>query len=78
MGPNDARGAGVKNQGDWRKVRVTAPNLADNLVVDLRNVRSAEPGRMTFTVFLAFDARVDYRHEKWEAGVRLFDTSARA
>ena len=69
---------GVKKQGDWRKVRVTAPNLADNLVVDLRNVQSAEPGRITFTVFLAFDARVDYRHEKWEAGVRLYDTSARA
>jgi hypothetical protein len=69
---------GEKNQGDWRKVRVTAPNLPDNLIVDLRNVRPAEPGHMTFTVFLAFDARVEYRHQKWEAGVRLYDASARA
>jgi hypothetical protein len=69
---------GEKNQGDWRKVRVTAPNLPDNLIVDLRNVRPAEPGRMTFTVFLAFDARVEYQHQKWEAGVRLYDASVRA
>jgi hypothetical protein len=69
---------GEKNQGDWRKVRVTTPNLPDNLIVDLRNVHPAEPGRMTFTVFLAFDARVEYQHQKWEAGVRLYSTSARA
>jgi hypothetical protein len=69
---------GEKNQGDWRKVRVTAPNLADNLIVDLRNIRPAEPGRMTFTVFLAFDARVEYQHQKWEVGIRLYDASARA
>jgi hypothetical protein len=69
---------GEKNQGDWRKVRVTAPNLPDNLIVDLRDVRPAEPGRMTFTVFLAFDARVEYQHQKWEAGMRLYDASARA
>jgi hypothetical protein len=69
---------GDKNQGDWRKIRVTAPNLPDNLIVDLRNVRRAEPGRMMFTVFLAFDGRVEYLHQKWEAGVRLYDTSARA
>jgi hypothetical protein len=69
---------GEKNQGDWRKVRVTTPNLPDNLIVDLRNVRPAEPGRMTFNVFLAFDARVEYEHQKWETGVRLYSASARA
>ena len=33
---------------------------------------------MTFTVFLAFDARVDYKHQKWEVGIKLYDASARA
>jgi hypothetical protein len=67
-----------KKQGDWRRIRVTAINLADSLVVDLRDVRPIEPGRMTFRVFVAFDARVNYQHQKWEAGIRLYDGSARA
>ena len=68
---------GLKNQGDWRKLRVTAPNLADNLILDLRDVKPIEPGRMTFVVFLAFDGRAYYQHQKWEAGVKLYDGSAR-
>ena len=50
----------------------------DTLVLDLRNVQVAEPGRLTFTVFISFDARVEYTRQRWEAGVKLFDASARA
>jgi hypothetical protein len=67
-----------RNQGVWRKIRFAAVNLPDTLIVDLRNVRLVEPGRMTFTLFLSFDARVEYQQQSWEAGVRLLDASARA
>jgi hypothetical protein len=66
-----------KNDGHWRKFRVTAEDLADTLVFDLRNVRNAEPGRITFDAFLSFDARVHYEKQDWDAGIRLYSGSAR-
>src|SRR5262249_23235615 len=41
-----------KNDGDWRKIRIIAPKLADTLVFDVRSLKSPEPGRMTFDVFV--------------------------
>jgi hypothetical protein len=69
---------GDKNQGTWRRVRVTALNPAETLVVDLREVGSPEPGRLLFTVFAALDARVDYHRENWEAGIKWYSASVRA
>jgi hypothetical protein len=68
----------AKQDGDWRKVRVTADNLADTLIFDLRDLQSPESGRMTFTVYVAFDARVFYDHQKWEEGLKLWDSSLTA
>jgi hypothetical protein len=68
----------VKNDGDWWKVKVTAPNLADSLILDLREPRQPEPGRLLFTVFLAFDADVDYDKQEWKRGVRLYSGELRA
>src|SRR5262249_8401046 len=65
-----------KNDGVWRKFRVAAEDLPDTLVLDLRNVRNVEPGRMTFDVFLSFDARVHYEKQDWDAGIRLYSGSA--
>lgn len=67
-----------KNHGDWRKVRLTADNLADTLIFDVRNLQSPEPGRITFTSFLSFDAAVQYDHEKWNEGVKLWDSTLKA
>ncbi len=67
-----------KNDGDWRKVRITADNLADTLLLDLRNVQRPGPGRVTFDVFVSLDARVAYEHQKWESGVRLYSGGAKA
>jgi hypothetical protein len=67
-----------KNDGTWRHLRVSADNLADTLVFDIRHARSPEPGRMTFDVFVSFDARVDYDQENWDSGRRLYAGSARA
>jgi hypothetical protein len=66
-----------RNHGTWRKIRVTADNLADTLVFDIRTVHTLEPGRVAFDVFLSFDVRVDYQEQKWDAGIKLFDGSTR-
>jgi hypothetical protein len=67
-----------KNDGDWRKTRVTADNLADTLVFDLRNLQSPEPGKVTFTIFLSFDASVRSDHQKWNEGAKFWDTTLKA
>jgi hypothetical protein len=67
-----------KKDGTWRRTRVTAPNLADTLVFDLRSVHELEPGHIGFDVFLSFDTRIDYLEQRWRDGVKLFDGSTRA
>jgi hypothetical protein len=68
----------LKNDGHWWKVRVTAPNAADSLIVDLRDVQQPEPGRLTFTTFVAFDTHVDYDRQNWREGRRMYSGSVRA
>lgn len=67
-----------KNNGVWRKVRVTGENLADTLVLDIRNLALVDAGTMTFKVFLSFDTRVDYEQQNWRSGVRIYAGSAEA
>jgi hypothetical protein len=68
----------LKNHGKWWRVRVTAPNLADTLVFDLREVQTPESGRLLMTAFVSFDADVDYDREVWDEGVRLYSAGVRA
>jgi hypothetical protein len=67
-----------KPDGNWRKIQVSAVDLPNTLVFDLRNLHNPEPGRMTFDIFLSFDARIDYEHQKWDAGTRIYSGSVRA
>jgi hypothetical protein len=67
-----------KNHGVWRKVRVATGNLDSSLVLDLRNLQKPAADRMTFTVFLSFDARVDYDQQNWRSGIRTYAGSVRA
>lgn len=67
-----------RNDGKWRRVRVTAPNLADSLTLELKNLQQPEPGRTLVDVYLTFDARVELERENWKAGIRLDAWSARA
>jgi hypothetical protein len=68
----------LKNDGLWWRVTVTAPNAADSLVLDLRDVRQMEPGRMTFTAFVSFDTDAEYERQRWNAGRRLYSGGVRA
>lgn len=68
----------LQNDGDWKKVRLTGDNLQDTLVLDIRNLQTPQPDRLTFDVFLSLDARVDYDHQVWDAGTRLYSSTIRA
>jgi hypothetical protein len=69
---------GQKKHGTWRHIVITAPNLADTLILDIRDVHEVEPGRVHLLIFVAFDAHVDYCQQRWESGVKLYDGSVRA
>jgi hypothetical protein len=68
----------LKNDGRWWKVRVIGERLADTLVLDLRDARQIEPGRMTFTAFISFDTHIDFDRQTWRSGTRTYSGSIRA
>src|SRR5262245_4993353 len=67
-----------KEDGVWRRVKVVADRLDDNLIFDIRNVRDKEDGRKLFDVYASFDARVFYDQQTWHNGHRLYAGSVRA
>lgn len=67
-----------KNDGKWQHLRAIALNPADNLVLDIRNLRQDEPGRLTFQLYLACPIRFEYRLLTWERGHKIWDRSYRA
>jgi hypothetical protein len=68
----------LKNHGRWWRAKVTADNLPDTLIFDLRDFAQPEPGRLTFTVHVALDVGIEYERQTWEAGTRLYSGSVRA
>lgn len=66
-----------KNDGRWRKLQVEALNPKNTLALDIRHVENPEPGKVTFTVHLAADVRLDGTQQHWESGLKLYSTSVR-
>jgi hypothetical protein len=65
----------LRNDGVWRKVKITAPNLAQLLVLKASDLKQHEDGRQTFKVYLSFRATVEVEQQNWESGVRLYSGS---
>jgi hypothetical protein len=68
----------AKNNGTWRKLRLSTRNLANTMVVELKDWKYPDADHITFTSYLAFDAGVEFEQQNWEAGVRLYSGSLRA
>ncbi len=67
-----------RHDGVWKKLLVEAVNPAESVVFDLRELANPEPGKVTFQIFAAVDTLVNYTHQRWESGLKLFDATARA
>jgi hypothetical protein len=67
-----------KNDGKWRKVRLTTQDLPRTLVINLTDFKAVDDDRQTFKVLLAFQAGVEYEQQNWDLGVRLWSGSVRA
>src|SRR5262249_20742493 len=66
----------LKNHGDWRKIQVHAPNIADNLVFDIRNVQQPESGKLAFDIIMSLDTEIQYEQQTWANALRLYSGSA--
>jgi hypothetical protein len=67
-----------RNDGLWRKIRVVALRPSETFSLDLRELRQAGPGRLTFTAALALDVHLSIEQQRWKAGVRLYSASLEA
>ena len=68
----------ARNDGTWRKIRLTTQNLERTLEFRLSDLKPAGPDQLTFRVFVAFQAGIDFEQQIWESGVRLYSGSTRA
>lgn len=86
MAPNGLRWHGLraevvktpKNDGKWRKLRLTTQDLPKTLVINLSDLKDAGADRQTFKALLAFGAGVEYEQQNWDLGVRLWSASVKA
>src|SRR5260370_2283268 len=53
----------MRNQGAWRKVRVSAMSPDQTLTVDVGNLQQAAAGRTTFDLLVGFDAQIDFEQQ---------------
>jgi hypothetical protein len=67
-----------RNQGTWRKIRVSAIDLPKSLILEIHNVRKLDQGRTQFDTSVAFNAHIDATQQNWAKGIKLYDGSLRA
>jgi hypothetical protein len=68
----------LQNHGVWRKIKVTADDLPQTLVFEVRRMESAEPRLVSIDLFLAFDTRTQVHQQSWSKGRKLIDGEIRA
>jgi hypothetical protein len=68
----------MRNEGVWRKLRATANNPAQSLIVEVRNVKEPAPAKMTFDLLVALDVWLDFEQQIWERGIRIYSGSSKA
>lgn len=67
-----------RNDGHWQKVKLSPRNLKGTLDFRMSPARKIDADRQAFQVYLSFMTTVDYEHQLWESGVRLYSGSTRA
>ena len=65
------------NDGHWQKVKLLPRDL-DKLDFKLTDPVAVDADRQTFQAYVDFIAGVEYEHQLWERGVRLYSGETRA
>jgi hypothetical protein len=67
-----------RNDGHWQKIRLTPRQLAGTLDFRMSPPKKIDDDRQSFQVYLTFVTGIEYEHQLWESGVRLYSGSTRA
>jgi hypothetical protein len=67
-----------KNNGVWRKYRISAMSPAQTLTVDIKNLKPVDAERTTFEMHVSFDAQIEFQQQLWERNLRLYSGSTLA
>jgi hypothetical protein len=68
----------LRNDGTWRKLKVTAEHLDKTLEFRLSGLKKLDAERQTFKCFVSFRTGVYFDQQIWESGVRLHSGSTKA
>ena len=67
-----------KNDGVWKRVRVTTQELPRSLSLAITDFQAIDGERSTFKVLLTLQVGVEYEQQNWDLGVRMWSGSVRA
>lgn len=67
-----------RNDGTWRKFKVTTRNLPSTFRVKLTDLRQLDADRQAFKIYLTFMLNMEMEQQHWESGVRFYAGSAKA
>lgn len=68
----------LHNDGHWRKIAIVADHPDKTLKLDVKNVQSPEPKRLTFAVDLEMPVHLKFEQQLWCSGLRLYSGETRA
>lgn len=67
-----------RNDGTWRKYKVTPRNLPSTFKVELSDLKKIDADKQTFKIYLTFMVNVEMDQQNWESGTRLYAGSVKA
>ncbi len=67
-----------RNHGEWKKLLITAQDINSSLDLRLSDARNIDAERQSFKTFLTFQMGVQYEHQIWQNGVRVWNGYVRA
>jgi hypothetical protein len=67
-----------KNDGYWKAIKVVPQELQRSFHFKLYDVQQVSVEKQTFKAKLGFQAGIEFDHQLWESGVRLFAGNTRA
>ncbi|MBX9680416.1 MAG: hypothetical protein K2X38_16785 [Gemmataceae bacterium] len=67
-----------KNDGYWKAIKVVPQELQRSFHFKLYDMQQASAEKQSFKAKLGFQAGIEFDHQVWESGVRLFAGNTRA
>jgi hypothetical protein len=68
----------LRNDGHWRKIAIVAKDPDKTLALNVSNVKTPEPKRLTFTVDVEMPVNLKFEQQWWRSGHRLYSGETRA